>query len=374
METLTAAPRASVTNGIVESKVRGLVVLSPAHGKVYRRVLFTNVYGGSLLWKRIKDGEVPPHHLWGCLELVRKGYEVALAEPLPDFYFNRKAVPHDLMLIPLINDWLGRNGIVYCGHNVLYWIPLLRRSRIFRSPVVSLLYAREPLNHSRAHQGVIALNPAAEEQARKLAPQAKIAHLGWGGDLNFFPRLPYQPNWLLSCGITYRDHATLSKAAAQSKVPIRLICSPRPANIDWPPNVEVTDGGHAINIDSKPVTYEELLNDYYSNAAASLIITGMDTTQGGACGFTNLIEAMAMARPVIITRTGALATEIDVEREKCGLHVPPGDPIALAKAMETLLKNPAMAEEMGRAGRRLCETRYNIGRYANELHEFFELL
>ena len=31
---------------------------------------------------------------------------------------------------------------------------------------------------------------------------------------------------------------------------------------------------------------------------------------------------MAMARPVIVTRTGALPTEIDVERTRIDLHVP----------------------------------------------------
>ena len=363
-----------VTQGIVESTVRGLVVLSPANKRIHRRVLFTNAYGGAVLWKKVKLGLVPPHHLWGCLELVRMGYEVALAEALPDFYFNRNALPHDLRYISLIRNWLGSNGVVYCGHNVMYWIPLLKRLGFIRVPVVSLLYAREPLNHSEAHQGVIALNPAAAEHARKLAPHAKVANLAWGGDLDYFPILPYQAKWLLSCGITYRDHRTLAKAAAQSKVPIRLICSPRPAGIDWPTNVDVTDAGRQINIDDKPVSYEQLLNDYYANAAGSLIITGPDPAHNGACGFTNLIEAMAMGRPVILTRTGALATEIDVEKEQCGLHVPAEDPEALAIAMQRLLDNPAEAEAMGQAGRKLCESRYNIARYAKELHQFFESL
>lgn len=372
MEGIPTANGKSVTHGILERRERGLVVLSPAQGKVRRRVLFTNVYGGSAGWTRIKEGLVPPHHLWGCLELVRMGYEVAIAEPLPDFYWRRNALPHDLKLIRFIRDWLGPDGIVYCGHNVLYWIPLLRGLRAFRSPVVSLLYAREPLNWSASHQGVIALNPAAADHAKKLAPHAKIAHLGWGGDLSFFPSLPYRPKWLLSCGITYRDHVTLSQAAKQHGAPIRLICSPRPKNIDWPANVNVVDGGAQINVESKPVSYEELLHDYYGHAAGSLIITGNDPSQHGACGFTNLIEAMAMGRPVILTRTGALASEIDVEREGCGLHVPPQDPAALTEAMETLLSDPARAEAMGQAGRRLCESRYNIDRYAKELHAFFE--
>jgi len=29
---------------------------------------------------------MPAHHLWGCVELVKLGYEVAIAEPLRHFY------------------------------------------------------------------------------------------------------------------------------------------------------------------------------------------------------------------------------------------------------------------------------------------------
>jgi glycosyltransferase involved in cell wall biosynthesis len=83
---------------------------------------------------------------------------------------------------------------------------------------------------------------------------------------------------------------------------------------------------------------------------------------------------MAMGRPVILTRTGALATEIDVERDRCGLHVPPGDVDALARAMSSLAADPARAAALGQAGRDLCEARYDIRRYAEQLHTFFESL
>ena len=83
---------------------------------------------------------------------------------------------------------------------------------------------------------------------------------------------------------------------------------------------------------------------------------------------------MAMGRPVIVTRTGALPTEIDVEESGCGLHVPPEDPDALAAAVELLAKDPERAQAMGQTGRRLCEDYYNIARYASELHQFFESL
>jgi glycosyltransferase involved in cell wall biosynthesis len=89
---------------------------------------------------------------------------------------------------------------------------------------------------------------------------------------------------------------------------------------------------------------------------------------------TNLIEALAMGRPVIVTRTGAIPAELDVEQAGCGVHVEPSDPHALVRAIDRIATDPRAAAEMGANGRRLCERRYNMGRFAADLHGFFESL
>jgi len=364
-----------VADGVIERDDDGLLVLAPADRRPFRRVLFVNCYGGRACWEKIKAGLIPPHHLWGGIELARMGYEVGIAEPLAaEFYLYRNPFPHDLKLLRVAREWLGPDDIVYCGHNILYWLLFLKKLGVVRCRFVSLLYGREPLDFSQTHSGIIALNGAAADHARKLAPRAKLAHLGWGVDLNFFPRLPYQPKSFLSCGITQRDHRTLSLAAARTREKIRLICPGLPLELSWPENVELTDGGAGWNTDDKRVSYRELLEDYYANCTASLILLKNDPIEHTGCGFTNLIEAMAMARPVIVTRTGALPTEIDVEKAGCGLHVPPDNPVAVAEAIETLANDPERARAMGESGRELCERHYNLGRYARGLHEFFQSL
>jgi len=302
--------------------------------------------------------------------LVRKGYEIALAKPLTDFYLYRKPLPHDLRLLKVTRNWLGRDGIVYCGHNVLYWLPFLRALGALRCNIVSLLFAREPLAMGWAHSGIIALNPAAADHAKKIAPKVKVAHLGWGADLSSFPTLPYAPEWFLSCGITQRDHVTLAAAAAQTSATIQVISPNLPPGLVWPTHTRLLTGG----IHDDTVNYEALLRDHYAKCAASLIILKHDPVEYTAVGFTNLIEAFAMARPVIVTRTGALASEIDVEREGCGLHVPAGNAPALAHAIETLANDSHLAKAMGLKGRQLAERHYNINRFAAQLHTFFDSL
>ena len=196
MQCRVNSERPAVTAGIVEREEHGTLILAPASGAAFRRVIFVNSYGGKATWEKIKEGLLPSNHLWGCIELARLGYEVAIAEPLPHFYLYRRPFPHDLKLLGLARNWLRPDDIIYCGHTLLYWLPLLKALGALTDALVSLTYAREELDFSRTHSGIIALTSAAADQARKMAPKTKVAHLGWGADLSFYPRHPYDPEYL----------------------------------------------------------------------------------------------------------------------------------------------------------------------------------
>jgi glycosyltransferase involved in cell wall biosynthesis len=60
------------------------------------------------------------------------------------------------------------------------------------------------------------------------------------------------------------------------------------------------------------------------------------------------LEAMALARPVVATQVGGLGSA--VVHERTGLLVPPDDAGALARALERLLRDPALRERLGAAG------------------------
>jgi glycosyltransferase involved in cell wall biosynthesis len=61
------------------------------------------------------------------------------------------------------------------------------------------------------------------------------------------------------------------------------------------------------------------------------------------------IEAMLVGRPVVASDVGGLRDV--VEHGSTGFMVPPGDPGALAAALDGLLSNPALQQRMGEAGR-----------------------
>jgi hypothetical protein len=360
--------------GILERREFGVTVLSPAAGRAFRRVVYLNSYGGVDILEKVKNGTMASHHLWGCLELARMGYEIALPAALPHFNPYRRQVPHDLRFLGLVRQWLRPDDIIYCGHTLLFWLPLLSAAGIVRRRIVSLMFAREQLDFAKAHSGIVALTRAGAEQAASLAPAVNVAPIGWGADLSVYPHHPYRPEAFFSCGIAMRDFRTLSAAAAMCRHPVEVVVPGQIDGVQWAPSVTTIDSGKGWNYQNKRLSYRELLNNHYSRSAGSLIIVKKDPSERIACGFTEIIEAMAMSRPVIMTKTGALPSEIDIEKVGCGIFVPAEDPDAIAEAVNYLGEHPEDAESMGRKGRALVESYYNIGRYAADLHRFFERL
>ena len=70
----------------------------------------------------------------------------------------------------------------------------------------------------------------------------------------------------------------------------------------------------------------------------------------------SILEAMALARPVVASAVGGIPEMI--EHARTGLLVPPRDPDFLAHAIVRLLTDHQYADLLGRAGRTLVEERF----------------
>jgi glycosyltransferase involved in cell wall biosynthesis len=82
-----------------------------------------------------------------------------------------------------------------------------------------------------------------------------------------------------------------------------------------------------------------------------------------------VIEAMALAKPVIATNGGGIP-EI-IEHGRSGMLVPLADDQAMADAISRLLSNPAQAAEMGRLGRQRVSEFFTIQRTAAQMEQVF---
>ncbi|MFA4903308.1 MAG: glycosyltransferase family 4 protein [Desulfobaccales bacterium] len=86
----------------------------------------------------------------------------------------------------------------------------------------------------------------------------------------------------------------------------------------------------------------------------------------------SLLQAMAMARPVVGTTVGGIP-EVVIDAET-GLLVPPRNPQALAQALGRLQANPNYRQELGRRGRELVVERFSLEQMATEIEAVYGVL
>jgi glycosyltransferase involved in cell wall biosynthesis len=78
--------------------------------------------------------------------------------------------------------------------------------------------------------------------------------------------------------------------------------------------------------------------------------------------FPNAVgEAMACGRPIVAADAGGTSELLGLDGE-AGMLVPPGDPNALAGAVEALLADPQRRARLGAAARRRIETQFPLSR------------
>lgn len=349
----------------VENKI---LKISGSKDSIKRKILYVNSYGMAKAWRLWERGVYPGHHLWGCLELAAMGYEILIPEPTHTTGILKRLIT-DFRPAMIAAFYLSADDIVYCAHNVLLWVPFLKMIKVIRCKVVGLLFAQEPLPFASVYDGIIGHTPVASAHAASIAPRVLCRHISWGVDLSFFRFYPYEPQFVLSCGKTFRDFDVIAKAWTDLSNPLSIVhpdpgqCPSMSDNVSF---VSAREIGEDI--------YVSLVNKFYRYTTVSLLTMVPDTNNRHTIGITNLFESMAAGRPVIVTRTSALTSEIDVEAAGIGIFVQPSNPTALKQAVEWFHENPQKAAAMGERGRQLCEQHYNIERFASDLHNFFEEL
>ena len=325
------------------------------------------------LWKR---GEQPAHLLWGITQLPEHDIECEIL-PYSKHSFLRRASYHlfgnmDQQIRLLVMR--PKDSVIYgTSQNTLNVLAFLHSLGLFRAPIVSVI--RQPPGNSKSKLAYLLSSRGTSRLAcmsrliqdyfvsKLKTPEEKAPVLELGVDLDFFPLEDRRPEFIISAGKTGRDYNTLCSALTEIKVPTKIFCSahsaPSVAKISR--HIEVIFAHHFTNV----ISHKDLINWYHR---AYLIAVPL-VKSNNQLGLYSLLDAMAVAKPVVITRNPCI--DIDVEAEGCGLWVNPGDVQGWREAIEYLLTNPKIAMEMGMRGRRLCEEKHNLSHFASQLAGIF---
>ena len=192
-----------------------------------------------------------------------------------------------------------------------------------------------------------------------IAPE-KLALIPFHADDRFYRPLttPVNPRQICSAGLEWRDYPTLIEAVAgMPDLSVKLAAaSPwskhedQTANRTLPPNV-----------DARRYDYAGLRALY----AESLFVAVPLRETDFQAGVTTILEAMAMGKAVIATRTTG-QTDVIADGEN-GLTVAPGDAAGWRSAILRLRDDHALRERLGRNARRWVEEHATLDRWAARL-------
>jgi glycosyltransferase involved in cell wall biosynthesis len=165
---------------------------------------------------------------------------------------------------------------------------------------------------------------------------------------------------ICAAGLEWRDYPTLLEAVRG--LDVRVVIAPASPWSRW------ADSSQAValpeNVEVRQLGFADLRQLY---ADADLVVMPLLDAVFQA-GVTTLLEAMAMERAVICSRSRG-QTDVVVHDEN-GLYVAPGDVAGLRAAILELLDDPGRARDMGRHGRKFVEEHCDVAVYARRLSTY----
>ena len=270
------------------------------------------------------------------IRLVRKtaGRDAALAlmgflrrREYETIFTNGENVAIPLAL--LLKTTRKRPGHVTIGHRLSTGKKRLffKNLRIHRQIDTIFVYAQTQREYAEQQLGI---------------PAKKLALIAFHADQRFYrplPDVPVEPCKICSAGLEWRDYPTLIAAVADlPDLTVKLA-----ASSPWSKHTDETANRVLPpNVDARRYEYSDLRDLY---ASSSFVVVPLYENDFQA-GVTTLLEAMAMGKAVIVTRTTG-QTDV-VQDGDNGLTVPPNDPKELREAILRLQKDAALRTRLGR--------------------------
>jgi glycosyltransferase involved in cell wall biosynthesis len=213
-------------------------------------------------------------------------------------------------------------------------------------------------------------------RARWRQPSQKVIYTPFMVDAGFFsPEQVPMNAWpaalngrrgpvISAVGLEYRDYPTLMESVRE--LPVQAVLA---AASPWSKRRDTTIGKQLPdNVLVHRFSQYELRELYAASRFVVMPLYPVDYQTG----VTAILEAMAMGKAVICTRTPG-QTDVIVDGEN-GLYVEPGDPDSMRSTIQWLLDRPEESDRMGRNGRQLVDQEMSLEKYVQRLAKFIETI
>jgi len=348
------------------------------------KILFLTAYARNEVQAIFKKGLLPSHFLFGAAELERcnmevlipnyrensllnkvgRWFDIGLLEqqiraililPKCDIIYAPFAATNTKLIILCKLIGLIHKPVVILVHDRLFgkpsrytWVRILVKRLILKYDTIIFLSNKMKLELINAYT----IDPAYAENHFLVSD--------WGASIDFFKKYastnnPEDKPFIMSSGHSGRDFDILIRAAEKIDFPFKIYCRPGsyPRSHRIPRHVEIFSG---------TFPFEKICKDY---ADARIVLIPLSPNPEGTVGFSSLLEAMAMGKPVIMTRNQYI--DIDFYDEKIGLLVEENDVDGWVNAITALWDKYSLLKEMGDNSMHLGCDKYNINTFAKEL-------
>jgi glycosyltransferase involved in cell wall biosynthesis len=315
-----------------------------------------------------------------CDARILTGYPAPAALPGSKVVRVTRSLARNVVAASRWLDDIPRNGTVYStgetwGLAVALAARFKRRRdlihvvyghRIYSEAWLRALASLRSVLHVSAWICVTEAQSAALRSRLGLASDAALA-ISQGVDTSFFEPALATPSGeqgrLLTVGAEMRDFPLLFAAVAD--LPIRAVCK---VGSSWMrgARVKVAAPPHNVSVIRERLNYTELRSLY---AGSSLVVVPLiDTLQ--AAGITTILEAMAMGKCVVATRSAGLPDIL--AHGRTGLIADP-TPKGLRAQIERALADTSLRAELGAAARSSVRKSCSLERYAERVAAFLAL-
>jgi glycosyltransferase involved in cell wall biosynthesis len=200
----------------------------------------------------------------------------------------------------------------------------------------------------------------------KLPPQ-KVILLKWPVDQKFWRPMGCQTDMICMVGSEMRDFRTFVLAMRGLDITCHIAAGTQRAVRHSTVNAIWESGPLPHNITVGGKSFAELRALYARSRFVVIPLLPSETDNGT----TSILEAMAMGKAVICSRTKGQGDVI--QDGKTGLFVPQGDPKALHDAIQFLWEHPDEAERMGMEARKYIEQHHTLDEFVQKVKEVVEV-